>query len=165
MKKRIIAAVLLVMIAAISMAAAQPRWQKIMTTDEYRYYFDTVTISYGRTVPQNARDDVDIDKNIIDFYAQKIYWEPQNTAATLAQIDSSVDWSNLSYSVSECKYDVRNRKICQGDISFFDENGMLIGTIPRNTWSSIAVGSDQEKVFNFIIQYAKDHNSDLKKRA
>lgn len=157
---------LLTVVSAQDTASVQqPRWQKIMTTDIYRYYFDTVTISYGKIVPVNPRDEVKIDKNIIDFYAQKVYWQPEDIAAQLAQLDNSRDWSTVSYSVAEYKYDIKNKKICQGGISFFDENGLLIGSIARNTWSNVVAGSDEEKIYNYLIKYAEDNNDALKRRA
>ncbi|WP_196604124.1 hypothetical protein [Pectinatus haikarae] len=165
MSKKILAITFVIMLAAIVSVSAEGRWQKVINTDEYRYYFDTLTISYGRTAPENKRDEIKPDKNIIDFYAQKVYWNPQNTAAILEQLDSGIDWSQVSYSVAEYRYDIKNKKIYQGNISFFDANSMIIGTITRSTWQKIIKGSDDEKIYDYIAEYAKKHDRELKRRS
>ncbi|TCS81902.1 hypothetical protein [Pectinatus cerevisiiphilus] len=155
----------LTFLATAVVSAAEPRWQKIINANEYRYYFDTLTISYGKTAPKSTRDEVKIDKNVIKFYAQEVYVNPQDIAEKLQQINNSVNWGSVAYSVEACEYDVKNKKICQKDISFFDTNGTYIGTVTRNTWHNIVPGSDEETIYNYIIQYAKDHNKELKQRS
>lgn len=165
MNKKFLAAVFIFVFSLTAFASAEPRWQKIITTDQYRYYFDTLTISYGKTVPKNERDDIKTDRNIIDFNAQKIYWNPQDMVKTLQQIDNHTDWSTLSYSVGHYQYDKKNKKLFQGNISFFDANGMLIGTINRSIWQDIILGSDEEKIYNCLVEYAKKHNQELTTRS
>ena len=165
MNKKILAGIFVFILLAVSSVSAEQRWQKVMTTDQYRYYFDTLTIAYGKTAAKSERDSVEPDKNIIAFNAQEVYWNPQDTARELQQADGNTDWSTISYSVGEYKYDRKNNKMFEGDISFFDANSMFIGKISRSVWHDVLPGSNEEKICGYLVKYAKDHNQELKRRS
>lgn len=162
MKKKIFILTAVFMLTLLSTGLAQMRWQKIITTDAYRYYFDSSTISYGQMAILNQEKTSKIDKNVIVFLAQKVYWNPQDTITILQQINNNIDWTAMTYSVGQYKYDINNNNLWQGDISFFTNDGRMLGTVHRNIWNDIGKSSDEERICQYLMKYAKENNQSLK---
>ena len=157
MQKKIICLLTMVMLLCMSAAVAAAKeqtvpapWQvfNLGPAEQYITAFDTSTIKYDKN------SDGSINKNIILYDERKINDVPMSTEYRY-------------YSVTACKLNVQMQSICFGDESFYTKKDKFRWTDKPQylTWISVQPDTIGAIKYATIVQYAKDHDSELAARS
>jgi hypothetical protein len=146
---------------------AADRWQFIISNASSEYFFDTQSIKYT-----NLPDSTVIDKSGILVNVKRVYSieMKQHMLTALVETTQSENiqsrTTNVDYAVDEDLYDITHNCFKKYSVYYYDKNNKLSHRQYYQTQPiSISPNSIEEKVFNAIAVYAKDHDEEIETRS
>jgi len=146
---------------------AADRWQWATSTSSSGYFFDTQSIRYKISPDSNS-----VDKSIITIYIKELYGDEvkQRLISRINATDQTDEIKaaaiTLTHSIYKCEYDITHNDFKKYDIYVYNENNVLLDTKHYDQPQSkdISPESPEEKIFNPIIAYIKDHDAEITAR-
>ena len=146
---------------------AADRWQWTTSSSLSGYFFDTQSIKYKSLPASNS-----VDKSIITIYIKEVYGDEMkqrmvNYINNTEQIDEvKVAAAKVDHSIDKYEYDITRDCFTKYDSYYYDENKVLLGKkhYAQPQTKDISPESPEEKIFNPIIAYVKDHDAEITAR-
>ena len=146
---------------------AADRWQWATSTSSSGYFFDTQSIRYKISPDSNS-----VDKSIITIYIKELYGDEvkQRLISRINATDQTDEVkaaaAKVDHSIDKYEYDITRDCFTKYDSYYYDENNVLLGKkhYAQPQAKDISPESPEEKIFNPIIAYVKDHDAEITAR-
>jgi len=146
---------------------AADRWQWTTSSSLSGYFFDTQSIKYKSLPASNS-----VDKSIITIYIKEVYGDELkqrmvnyiNNAEQTDEVKAAA--AKVDHSIDKYEYDITRDCFTKYDSYYYDENNVLLGKkhYAQPQAKDISPESPEEKIFNPIIAYVKDHDAEITAR-
>ena len=146
---------------------AADRWQWITSTSLEGYFFDTQSIRYKLSADSNS-----VDKSIITVYIKRVYSpEMKQGMLNVMNTDQYSDAgralaAKIDHVIDKDEYDITRNYFKKDDFYEYDENNVFLAHkhYDQPQAKDISPESPEEKIFNPIIAYVKDHDAEITAR-
>jgi hypothetical protein len=147
---------------------AEEHWQFVVSDTESDYFFDTQSIKYA-----NSPDSTIINKSGILVNVKRVYSARRKDqlinalAETMHSKKSRFRMVTMDYAVDEDLYNISHNCLKKFSVYYYDKNNDPVAhkQYPKTIPTPIAANSTEEKVFNTIAAYAKDHDEEIMTRS
>jgi hypothetical protein len=146
---------------------AADRWQFVVSNASAEYSFDTQSIKYT-----NLPDSIVIDKSGILVNVKRVYSMEMKQHMITALIEKTQSGNaqsriaDIDYAVDEDLYDITHNCFKKYSVYYYDKNNTLLRRQYYQTQPiGISPNSIEEKFFNAITVYAKDHDKEIETRS
>ena len=165
--KRILLLILSFLFLFSCTSFAADRWQWTTSSNLAGYFFDTQSIKYT-----NLPDSIVIDKSGILVKVKRAYSMEMKQHMMTALIETTQSGkaqsriADVDYAVDEDLYDITHNCFKKYSVYYYDkQNALLRRQYYQTQPIGISPNSIEEKVFNAITVYAKDHDEEIETRS
>jgi hypothetical protein len=147
---------------------AEEHWQFVASDTESDYFFDTQSIKYA-----NSPDSTSIDKSGILVAVKRVYSARRKDqlinalAETMHSKESRFRMVTMDYAIDEDMYNISRNCLKKYSVYYYNKNNEPVAhkQYPKTIPTTIAANSTEEKVFNTIATYAKNHDTEIMDRS